>query len=61
MIGKKTWNSTQASKGYSNVSAPKFEPAWESKFEGNRAKQSVKGKHGKKAPAEAAPVAGRKQ
>lgn len=59
MVGKKTWNSTQASKGYSTVATPKFTPAWESSFHSGGAKQNVKGKKGSKAPAESKPVAGR--
>ena len=44
--------------GYAVKSAPKYAPAIDTKEHSGGAKQHVKGKHGKDAPAESKPVAG---
>jgi hypothetical protein len=60
MAGKKTWTSGEAKLGYSTRKAPEYVSAvCTSEHEGG-AKQSVKGKKGKRTP-EATQASGRKQ
>ena len=61
MIGKKYWTTEEAKKGYSLRKAPALKPAVSFSEHSGGAKQSVKGKQGSSAKAEAKGAAGRKQ
>lgn len=58
---KKYWTPAEKEKGYSTRAVGKLTPAISTPEHSGGAKQNVKGVKGKRAPAEAAPVAGRKQ
>lgn len=58
-VGKQTWKGSR--EGFTIRKAPKFTPAISTPEHSGGARQSVKGKRGSKAPAEAAQVSGRKQ
>ncbi len=61
MLGKKTWTESEAKFGYSSRKTPEYVSAVSTPEHEGGAKQNVKSKMGKKAPAESRPVAGRKQ